>query len=166
MATIEKQVEAQSVAHFPYTHGNIIEHKRNILQADVKRAWADQVREARSGRESPHVLRSESVTPDLRSPQLSARDASKELGIGKSHKPVDFVRQLDRTAMKNCMELALLRREKELSVKQARREQEENEFVNQIEQGRIQNQVEKENRKLMQGNNKRMLIQQKILKEK
>jgi len=28
-----------------------------------------------------------------------------------SHKAVDYVRQLDRTAMKNCMELALLRHE-------------------------------------------------------
>ena len=34
-----------------------------------------------------------------------------------SHKVVDYVRQLDRTALKNCMELALLRHEKDLSVK-------------------------------------------------
>jgi len=35
-----------------------------------------------------------------------------------NHKHLEYVRQLDKTALKNCMELALLRHEKELSVKQ------------------------------------------------
>ena len=65
------------------------------------------------------------MTPDLVSPQLSARGAEVDpaMKLGKSsHKAVDFVRQLDRTAMKNCMELALLRHEKELSVRQTKRD--------------------------------------------
>jgi len=35
-----------------------------------------------------------------------------------NHIAPEFVRQLDRTALKNCMELALLRHEKDVSVKQ------------------------------------------------
>lgn len=88
----------------------------------MKRAWDEQMKQ--SGRVRPVVPRSESQTPDLVSPQLSTRGAEVDpaLKLGKSHKAVDFVRQLDRTAMKNCMELALLRHEKELSVRQTKRD--------------------------------------------
>ena len=34
-----------------------------------------------------------------------------------NHVAPEYVRQLDKTALKNCMELALLRHEKELSVR-------------------------------------------------
>ena len=35
-----------------------------------------------------------------------------------NHRPVEYVRQLNQDAMKSVMELALLRHEKELSVRQ------------------------------------------------
>lgn len=38
--------------------------------------------------------------------------------INSCYKPIDYVRQLDKTAMKNCMELALKRHEQALSVRQ------------------------------------------------
>lgn len=37
--------------------------------------------------------------------------------INSCYKPIDYVRQLDKTAMKNCMELALKRHEQALSVR-------------------------------------------------
>ena len=57
------------------------------------------------------------------------------LAMGKGHQAVDFVRQLDRTAIKNCMEMALQRHEKELSVKMARNKQENDMLQESIEKG-------------------------------
>ena len=165
MKTIEKQLEAQSVAHFPYTHGQSFEDNRRTMQQDVKRAWDEQMKQ--SGRIQPVVPRSESMTPDLVSPQRSARgaDVDPAMKLGKSHRAVDFVRQLDRTAMKNCMELALLRHEKELSVRQITRDQEEEMFRHSIERGRVQNQAELQNKINIQKSNKKNLIQQKMAKD-
>ena len=50
-----------------------------------------------------------------------------------NHKAVDFVRQLDKSAMKNCMELALQRHEKDLSVKQVNKDQELDRFKSDLE---------------------------------
>ena len=46
MKTIEKQLEAQSVAHFPYTHGQSFEDNRRTMQQDVKRAWDEQMKQS------------------------------------------------------------------------------------------------------------------------
>lgn len=53
-----------------------------------------------------------------------------------NHIAPEFVRQLDRTALKNCMELALLRHEKDVSVKQGNQHREASRFQKSLEKER------------------------------
>jgi len=81
-----------------------------------------------------------------------------------NHKHVEYVRQLDKTALKNCMELALLRHEKELSVKQHRNEHEVDRFIKKVEEGRILGAREKMARLSQVERNRKNLTDQTVMK--
>ena len=81
-----------------------------------------------------------------------------------NHKHLEYVRQLDKTALKNCMELALLRHEKELSVKQQRNEHEVDRFIKKVEEGRILGAREKMARLSQVEQNRKNLTDQTVMK--
>lgn len=50
-----------------------------------------------------------------------------------NHVSVEYVRQLDKQAMKNCMEQALLRHEKEVSIRQNSKKRDQEQFKQSVD---------------------------------
>ena len=70
-------------------------------------------------------------------PQMNASNSRLDPTMMQSnHKAPDYVRQLDKTALKNCMELALLRHEKEINKKQVVRPKEVERLRDSVERER------------------------------
>lgn len=76
-----------------------------------------------------------------------------------SHKAPEYVRQLDKQAMKNAMEEALLRHEKEISVRQLNQQKHADQLKQSIDKELNKNELTNQARRNLKEQNRKQLIE-------